>query len=433
MMRSYRYRLEFVRRLVTGGIAAGFAALALASYAPPSAAQDVQRIAAVVNEEVISIFDVEQRIRLLIASSGLPDTKETRRRIAPQVLRSLIDETLQSQEAGRLNIRVSQDEIDTAITRIETANNIPTGNFEVFLERQGISLSAAAVQIRANIAWQKLLARSVVPTIEIGEEEIDAVIDRVDANQGVTEYRVAEILLPIDNPTDARDIRALAERLVGQIRGGADFRAVAQQFSKSASAATGGDIGWIQPGELDPALNAAIAGLEAGQVSDPLDVPEGLQIIALIDQRTNEPPDPNDRTVSLRQLLLTVPEEAGQAEIDSQMQVARSIATSVRGCEDFAAAAVEAGTPQPEAPASFQLKDLNAQLRALASDLPVGQASDPIRNAGGVQILMICERQENAGPDREEIRETLLRERVGMLSRRYLRDLRRAAFVDLRV
>ena len=432
-MRSCRYRIEIIRRLAPAGVTAGLAMLAILSYAPQSAAQDGQRIAAIVNEEVISIFDVQQRIRLLISSSGLPNTNETRRRIAPQVLRSLIDEALQSQEAERLNIRVSQAEIDAAIGRIETANNIPAGNFETFLERQGISLSAASEQIRGNIAWQKLLSRSVVPTIEIGEEDIDSVIERIDATRGITEYRVAEILLPIDNPANARDIHALADRLVGQIRGGADFRAVAQQFSKSASAATGGDIGWIQPGELDPALNAAIAGLETGQVSDPLDVPEGLQIIALIDQRTNEPPDPNDRMVSLRQLLLALPGDAGQADINSQLQVARTIVPSVRGCEDFAAAAVEAGTPQPETPATFQLKDLNAQLRALASELPVGQASEPIQNAGGVQILMICERQENAGPDRNEIRETLLRERVGMLSRRYLRDLRRAAFVDLRV
>lgn len=399
----------------------------------PASAQEVQRIAAVVNEKVISIFDVQQRLRLLITSSGLPNNVETQRRIAPQVLRELIDEALQNQEAERLNIRVTQGEIDSALRQIESGNNLPAGGFESFLERQGISINAALDQIRSNLSWQKLLARTVRPTIEIGDEEIDAVIARIKANAGVTEYRVGEILLPIDNPADAPDIRTLAGRLVEQLRSGAVFQSVAQQFSKSATAATGGDIGWVQPGELDPATDQVITRLERLEISDPIDVPEGIQIVILIDKRTNEPPDPNDRTVALRQLLLPVAADAPPGEIDGQMQTARSISASVRGCEDFAAAAEEAGTPQPAEPANFQLKDLNPDLRALAAQLDVGQASAPVRVPAGVQVLMICERQDNIGPDRNEIRATLERERIDMLSRRYLRDLRRSAFVDLRV
>jgi len=401
--------------------------------ATPAPAQDVQRIAAVVNEKVISIFDVQQRMRLLINSSGLENNAETQRRIAPQVLRELIDEALQNQEAERLNIRVTQDEIDDAMGQIESSNGLPAGGFEAFLTRQGISLESALSQVRSNLSWQKLLARTVVPTIEIGDEDIDAVIARIKSTAGVTEYRVGEILLPIDNPADAPEIRILAERLVKQLRNGADFRSVAQQFSKSATAATGGDIGWVQPGELDPAIDGVITNLERLEISDPLDVPEGIQIVILIDQRTNEPPDPNDRTVALRQMLLQVASDAPPGAIDAQMQTARAISSSVRGCEDFAAAATEAGTPQPAAAAKFKLKDLNAELRALAADLDIGQASAPIRVPSGVQVLMICERQEDIGPDRDVIRRTIERERVDMLSRRYLRDLRRSAFVDLRV
>ncbi len=401
--------------------------------ATPAPAQDVQRIAAVVNEEVISVFDVQQRMRLLISSAGLPNNAETQRRIAPQVLRGLIDEALQNQEAARLNIRITQRDIDLAMRQIESANNLPAGGFDSFVKRQGISVAAALDQIRANLSWQKLLARTVIPTIEIGDEEIDDVINRINASAGVTEYRVGEILLPIDNPNDARDIRTLAGRLVDQLREGADFRAVAQQFSKSATSATGGDIGWIQAGELDPAIDGVITSLDLREISDPIDVTDGIQIVILIDRRTNKAPDPNDRTVALRQMLLRADSDGSPASIDAQMQTARAIASSVNGCDDFAAAATEAGTPQPADPASFQLKDLNTDLRSVAAQLPVGQASTPIRLPDGVQVLMVCERQENAGLSRDEIRRTIERERVDMLSRRYLRDLRRAAFVDLRV
>lgn len=402
-------------------------------FTAPAPAQDVQRIAAVVNEKVISIFDVQQRMRLLISSSGLPNNAETQRRIAPQVLRELIDEALQNQEAERLNIRITQREIDDALTQIETQNNLPAGGFEAFVTRQGIAFNAALDQIRSNLSWQKVLARTVRPTIEIGDEDIDDVIARINANAGVTEYRVGEILLPVDNPADAGDIRTLAARLVEQLRDGADFQAVAQQFSKSATAATGGDIGWVQPGELGPAVDNVITELDRLEVSDPIEVPEGIQIVILIDRRTNEPPDPNDRTVTLRQMLLSVPADAPPGAIDAQLQTARAISSSVQGCDDFATAAAEAGTPQPAAPARFQLKDLNAELRALAARLEVGRASEPVRIPAGVQVLMICERQENLGPNPDDIRLTLERERIDMLSRRYLRDLRRSAFVDLRV
>ncbi len=396
-------------------------------------AQDVQRIAAVVNEQVISIFDVQQRMQILIASSGLPNTRETQQRIGPQVLRGLIDEALQKQEADRLNIKVTERDMKEAVARVEQSNSIPPGGFERFLQNQRIAPEAARAQIQSNIAWQKLLARTVIPTIEIGDEAIDDVVTRVESNRGVTEFRVGEILLPVDNPADAGDIRSLAERLVQQIRGGADFRAVAQQFSKSATAAIGGDIGWVLPGELEPAINTTLVSLKPGEVSEPLDVSDGIAIISLVGQRTNAPPDEGERTVQLRQLLLLVEEDAPQSEVDVQLQKARAIASSVNGCVEFAAAAEENGTPQPDKPAEFKLNDLNAQLRGVASRIPVGQASEPLRQLAGVQVLMVCERQDTSGPNRDEIRQTLLRERVDMLSRRYLRDLRRAAFVDLRV
>ncbi|MGB0572534.1 MAG: peptidylprolyl isomerase [Alphaproteobacteria bacterium] len=421
------------QRLLTTAFVAITCILAGLTVSPPATAQDVQRIAAVVNEKVISVFDVQQRMRLLISSSGLPNNAETQRRIAPQVLRELIDEALQNQEAERLNIRVTQREIDSALEQIESTNNLPAGGFESFINRQGISLEAALSQIRSNVAWQKLLVRTVLPTIEIGDEEINDVISRIKATAGITEYRVGEILLPIDNPSDAADIDILANRLVKQLRDGADFRSVAQQFSKSATAATGGDIGWVQQGELGPTVDDVITKLERLEISDPIKVPEGMQIIILIDQRTNEPPDPNDRTVALRQMLLSVAPDAPPGFIEAQLQTARAISSSVRGCADFAAAATEAGSPQPAAPATFKLKDLNAELRTLAAQLDVDQASAPIRVPSGVQVLMICDRQEDIGPDRDVIRRTLKRERIDMLSRRYLRDLRRSAFVDLRV
>ncbi len=413
------------RGLIAGVVAAGLWA--------PASAQEVERIAAVVNDKVISVFDLRQRIDMLIFSANLPNTPDQRRGMAPQVLRSLIDEALQTEEAARLNIRVTAREMDDAVGQIERTNNIPTGRFEDFIRQRGVSPDAALAQIRANLAWQKLIRRRVLPTIEIGEEEIDAVIKGIRAGQGQTQYRVSEILLPVDDAAQRQSILDLGNRLASQIRLGADFAGIARQFSKSASAATGGDIGWIQEGELGSEANNALATLDVGKVSDPVRTPDGYLILRMADRRKLRTPGVEDSRVALRQLVLALPENAQEVEVQSQVSLAREVAANTANCDDFAELAREMGTPQPARAAEFRLGDLNQRLQQVAADIAIGVASEPLVVPNGVQVVMVCSREEAGALPRDQIRDTLTRQRVDMLSRRYLRDLRRSAFVDLRV
>ncbi len=414
-------------------LAGAVACVSIAPAAVPASAQQVERIAAVVNDKVISVYDLRQRIELLIFSAGLPNTADQRRNMAPQVIRGLIDEALQTEEAGRLNIRVSKRDMETAVENIERSNNIPEGRFEDYVRSRGISSDAALTQIRAGIAWQKLITRRVVPTINIGEEEIDAVIKSIRAGQGQTQYRVSEILLPVDDASQRQAIFDLANRLVTQLRLGTDFGGIARQFSKSASAATGGDIGWIQDGELIAEANRILALLDVGRVSDPIQTPDGYLILKTAERRKLKSPGKEDTGIQLRQIVLPLPPDAQDIDIQSQVSLAREVAAITNSCDDFAELAREMGTPQPAAPAEFRLGDLNDQLRNVAAEIAVGVASEPLLSSTGVQIIMVCGRQEAGALPRDQIRDTLLRQRVDMLSRRYLRDLRRAAFVDLRV
>ena len=438
-MDSFRFWRRRARTHLTtygrrGGLLACVAAFMLIPPgAAPARAQEVERIAAVVNDKVISIFDLRQRIELLIFSAGLPNTNDQRRAMAPQVLRGLIDEALQTEEAGRLNIRVSTSDMDDAVSQIERSNDIPAGSFAEVISSRGVSTEAALAQIRAGIAWQKLVTRRVVPTVTIGEEEIDTVIKRVRAGQGQTQYHVFEILLPVDDAAQRQSILDLANRLASQIRGGAEIGGIARQFSKSASAATGGDIGWIQEGELIDEANKALASLDVGKVSDPIATPDGYLILQMRDRRKLRTPGEEDAVISLRQLVLALTEDASEIDVQAQISLAQQVAENTSDCTGFAEVAREMGTPQPDEPAKFRLGDLNENLRRLAADLAVGVASTPLRTPNGVQIIMVCDREEAGALPRDQIRETLLRQRVDMLSRRYLRDLRRSAFIDLRV
>ena len=406
--------------------------MALAGVTAASA-QQVQRIAAVVNDEVISIFDVAERTRIVLLSSNLPDTPEQRRAIAPQVLRLLIDERLQSQEADRLNVRVTDREMANAVALVESNNNIPEGGLAGFANANGLTVESVEAQIRASAVWQKLISRRIVPTVEIGTEEIDAVLDRISANRGQTEIRVAEIVLPIDNPTDEPQVRATADQIVQQLRGGASFSAVARQFSQSATAGRGGDIGWVQEGQLDPAINTVVADLQPGQISG-ISGPDAYRIVLVIDRRQTAPPAQDEIALKLRQMLIGLPPEPTQEDIDVQVSLAREISQAADSCETFAALSDEAGIPQPPEPTTVRIGDLNDRLRAVVAELPIGVASEPAASNLGVQVVMVCERDDTANNSvRNAIREDLTRQRVDMLSRRYLRDLQRAAFIDLRI
>ena len=258
---------------------------AAAPLAPPPA-RSTEGIAAVVNDDIISMSDLTARLQLSLVSSGLPNTAETRQRLTPQVLRSLVDERLQLQEASRANISVTDKEINDALGKVAEQNHMQRDQLEKMLSSQGVPRSTLESQIRSTIAWGKLVQRRLRPSIEIGQDEIDQVVQRIQANAGKPEYLAAEIFLAVDSPEREDDVRRLADRLYEQIGQGASFPAVARQFSQSAGATNGGDLGWVQQGQLPEELDTALQQLRPGQATRPIRSVTGYHILMLRDERT---------------------------------------------------------------------------------------------------------------------------------------------------
>lgn len=407
---------------------------ALVAAAGVGYGQDVLRIAAVVNDDVISVYDLTARTRLAIVSSGLEDTPEIQRRLAPQVLRSLIDEKLQLQEARRLNITISKDEIAEAIGRIEQENKVSAGSFDDFLVRSGIELSTVVSQIRAGIAWAKVIGREMGPAVQIGPDEIDETLARMEARQDLSQNHVLEIFFAVDSPDQEEDIQRMAERLIEQVRKGASFTALAQQFSQSATAAVSGDMGWIQQGQLGDELDAVLNEMQPGEVSEPIRTVSGYHILMLADRRATMTIDEEDTIVSLQEVFLSVAPDAGPDNLASMIDLANIIHETVSGCEDMKAVRAEIGEASLGLPDKVAVRDLAPKLRKVALSLELNQPSKPVILDNGVLVIMVCERDEPTGlPSREEIEESLTRQRVDMLAQRYMRDLRRAAFLDLRL
>lgn len=246
-------------------------------------------IAAVVNDGAISMSDVNDRMALFIASSGLPNTQDVRRKLIGQVLSSLIEEELKLQEAARLNIEVSDQEIQQGFANIAAQNNMPPEKFRAMLERGGLNFMTMERQIRAQIAWTKIVQSQLRPRINIADKDIDNTIERMGGNVGKQEYLLAEIYLPVDEPKKETATRQLAQKLVREIKGEqAPFFQVAQQFSKSAGASSGGDLGWVQEGQLPEDLDEVLPGLNKNEVSQPIRTPEGFHILYLRDKRSVE-------------------------------------------------------------------------------------------------------------------------------------------------
>ncbi|RDD62407.1 peptidylprolyl isomerase [Ferruginivarius sediminum] len=404
-------------------------ALAIVGLAAPAAAQQALRAAALVNDEVISIMDLEMRVRLVMTASGISGSAEQRNRLAPQVLRSIIDERLQMQEAARLGIEAQDAEIDNAIARIAQQNNMAPRQFLDVLRRNGILPQVFRNQIRAKLLWQKVIAREIRREIQISPEEVDSVVERLMAQEGERRLRVREIFLSVDAGDEEQEVRATAQRLTQQLRNGAEFSSLARQFSQAATAAVGGDLGWLTPGSLPDQVANTLDEMQPGQIAGPIRTFGGYYIVRLEDTRQIAA---IEETVNLKQIYLPLPGDAASSDIEEARARAEELAGQVDSCESMSNVAKSAGSANSGSLGEVKLSSLPENIRGAVADLPIDTPSRPIEVNAGIAVLMVCERSQS-GIDRDQIRENLARQQLDLRAQRYMRDLRRAAHVDIRL
>ena len=251
----------------------------------PAAAQDTLRIVALVNDEAITAIDVAKRTQILIASSGLENTPESYQRLQPQVVRVLIDERIRQQAADREGINVSQDRIDDRMAQLAQTNNMSLDQFRAALANSRIDPSWLEEQIRTEIAWALLVNTKFRSRVVVTDEDIENARRQAQERQGLTQYRVAEIFLSVDDPKDSDAVQDSAQRLIEQLKKGGDFSAVARQFSQAASASNGGLIGWVGPGELAPEIAETVEKLDPGTIAGPIRSDGGFHILRVLDRR----------------------------------------------------------------------------------------------------------------------------------------------------
>ncbi|MBT3991664.1 MAG: hypothetical protein HON14_19190 [Rhodospirillaceae bacterium] len=404
----------------------------------PASAQSSNRssqgIVAVVNEDIISQFDLGSRIKFVIFSSQLPTNKKTVQRISGQVLIGLINDKLKLQEARRLGVKVRSGELKRAINNIEKKNGVPLGKMRDFLSQQKIDYQTFELQIEAELAWQKAVIRQVRSTTKIGEDAIDEAISEIEANKGKPEYFVAEIFIPFNPAKSVEETFQGATRIYTQLQGGANFAALARSFSQSASAAKGGNLGWIRASQVDQSLSQIILNMAKGSTTQPIKGADGYYILRLLNKRIASGLPLANLSVSLQQVFLPLRQNPPPGEVNAQVNVAKQISSSVNSCSALAKKGGELGSKQSGRLEVADTSRLPINIRNVVQNIPLGKASEPIRTGAGFLVLMVCKRSGGGiTPDvRNRIKNILLEKRATLTARRMLRNARRSAFVDIR-
>ena len=394
---------------------------------------NVRRATAIVNGDIITGTDVGQRLALIVAANGGQVSEEEKQRLRLQVLRNLIDETLQIQEAEANEITISDEEVDATFRQVAQQNfKQDLGAFDQYLRTQGSSTDTLKRQIKGELAWSRLLRRNIQPFINVGDEEVNAIIERLNASKGTTEFRIGEIYMSATQET-APQVAENMRKILEQIRGGGSFVAYARQFSEASTAATGGDLGWVRPAQLPQSLAEAAEQMQVGQVVGPVEVPGGFSILYLIDSRQVLTADPRNALLSLKQLAIGFPEGITEAQATAQAAEFAKATQAIKGCGAANEVAAQLGASVVDND-QVKLRDLPAALQGAIAQLQIGQASQPFGSVeDGIRVLILCGRddpQTAAAPSFDAIMSRLENERVNKRAQIYLRDLRRDAIIE---
>lgn len=394
---------------------------------------NVRTATAIVNGTVITGTDVDHRVALVTAASQNEIAGEELQRLRMQVLRNLIDETLQIQAAQSQEVNITQADVDETYARVAAQNfGQNTEAMDEYLNSIGSSPASLKRQIQGELAWQRLLRRNIAPFVNVSEEEVNELLKRLEASRGTDEYRLGEIFLSA-TPENRETVMRNAQQIVEQLRQGGSFVAYARQYSEASTAAVGGDTGFLRLAQLPAEMSTAIREMQAGQLVGPLEIPGGFTILYLIDKRQILMADPRDAILSLKQISLNFPAGISEAEAGARVESFTQGVRSMRGCGDADAVAAQLGADVVTND-QIRARSLPEQLQPLVLNLQVGQSTPPFGSIEeGVRVLMLCGRddpQAEGGPDFETLMAQLEDERVNKRAQRYLRDLRNDAYIE---
>ena len=403
------------------------AACILGAASTAAAAQDagqqsdilqLEGVATLVNDEPISFHDIRQRVRMLAMTVGAEITPEMQQQLASTAREQLVDEILQMQAVAEFNVEVDPADIESAVDDLATRAGLTREQLYQQFAQAGINPTTLESQVRSDIAWRRMMSGVYGSRIRISQNQLDGELEQLRSSARETAYQLAEIFLfAPDEETKVQALQA-AYSLVEQLRQGAPFQTVAQQFSSSPTAATGGDMGWVALPDLDPVIAEVVGSAPQPGILDPVVATDGIYILALRNRR--EPQEETSR-LQLRQLIAT----------DGGVETLERAMSRIDGCDDLEAYADDRDSLLAIDLGETKLSDLAVASQTLLTDLRAGDVTTPFEMSAGWSALYVCGRQDGAEnlPSRDQVENRLFGQELGLISERELRNARREATI----
>ena len=386
--------------------------------------QDIQAIAVIVNDEVISRYDVNQRVRLILVTSGIPATEENVKRIEEQAIKALIDEKIQIQEAIKLEVPDSPDEINLMLDNIARGNQTTAEGIIESITSQGVNSETLLSQIKSELLWNKIVRGRFGSYINISDEEVNIIYDRTIQNINNSQYDISEIFIGFEDESEEEEAKELTERLTEQLKNEIAFEPVAQQFSQAPSSGQGGFIGWVSEGQLDPDIISNIENLEIGSVSDPIKTVNGYYIIKLNGKSEEGGKNPMKNQYDLISVSFDIEDKI----------MAKDFSDNFISCKRLDGLLENYNQKEINVIGKRLLQELPKDLHKELLEKNAGNALSPRFSEENIDIILICDRKDDIGiqVNRDLIEDNIYSQKMGMMSRRHLRDLRRDAVIEYR-
>jgi peptidyl-prolyl cis-trans isomerase SurA len=407
------------------------------STGTPAANALTEGVAAVVNDEIISTYDLGQRVRLLLVTTGVRPTAQNMPQLEQEALASLIDEHLELQEIRKqekdqkFSIVASDEEVNDDLAHIAQGNNTSADKLLKALASAGVGAQTLRDQLRAQISWAHWIqGRYGGSRMKVGEDQINEVLRQVQSQAEQPQYQIAEIFIDAARAGGEDAAMSGATQLVAQLQQGAPFSAVARQFSAASTAANGGDAGWLTQSELRPELRPVVDQLRAGQLSQPIPSENGVYIIFLRAKRSGA----GEQMVSLKQAAVSLGADATPASVEAAQQKLLTLKAKITGCETMEAQAAKLDGVVAGDLGEANLKDLRPSFREAAEKMSVDQVSDPIRTEAGLHLIAVCAKRRSGAsiPTRSEVEGRLEDQQLSLIEKRQLRDLKNSATIETR-
>jgi len=396
-----------------------------------------ESVAAKVNDDIISSYDLKQRMRLLVATTGVQPSQDNIPQIEREAMRSLVDEQLEMEEVKDiekkqkdLKLEPTDAEIDQTIGEMAKQSGISRQKLIATLKSDGVDLSTLRSQIRAQMSWNHYIGARFRDAVAVGDNQVKSALEEANAASLKPQYQLGEIFLDAGHVGGQKQAEDGAAQLIAQMQQGAPFAAVAHQFSALPTAATGGDAGWVSEAELRPEVRAAVEQMHAGQMSQPIPTSAGVYIVMLRQKRVGT----GATVVNLKQAAISLPQDASAEQLNQAEAKLKELRKRAVSCETLVAESSKVSGVVAADLGETEVKDLRPAFQKAVDNLTIDEVSQPIRTDVGLHLIAVCSRHASgvAAITKADITDRLRGEQLSMFARRFLRDLRNSATIETR-